>query len=525
MEDIFLMCRPFDMTRPPSKTHAPYLLTHVCRAWYGMVADLPGMWSTIILTTGSESTTLPAELVHIAPSRLEAGARHLAMCINRSGTMLLSIFVRADFIAHPASSDYFQYIHRRISRLCITFPFLRSEEPPAYLSSSLWNTMPNLHNLEVRAYHPIHDSDQICLDYITTSVQTLRGYILERGPPTIFSQPIIQNMSNLENLTITELLPVPLCFFILRNAATLRKLSIALAMLPDDVEGVQDEQLTSILASQDFIQPFVHPRLQYLALAHFRYDSSIFFEYATLPQLQFLSLEFRVRSEQGVWPHDALMSFFRRSRCKIKYFEIVEQPITPSQLLQLLHLPNMMGSLEYLGIQNDTEPNLDDDVLEQLTLRPSASQKEVIPISIPGSTVDQTKELPLCPNIERLLLLVSLEDFSLPKLIAMFNSRLRSDATSVLSHKPLRHVEMDLYDEMEVHLEALHQKGLVLTLFEPLGMCPYPPDAEQQRQWGHHLSEGLHDELYDRVTGTWRASHLTLIDDLVDFDNLEWRIP
>lgn len=505
MEDIFLMCRPLEK-RPPCKTHAPYLLTYVCRSWYKIVVELAKTWSTVVLITATNDDTIP-------PSRLEAGARHLAMCIARSKAAPRQLCIRAEFIAFPASFEHIQCAEWQ--QLVLVFPNTRppSNAPSesSFFPLSARMIMPSLTVLEVHSWSTICRSDQAVLSGIIDSAQALKRHVSPKnGGTSIPSQLSLPNMSNLEVLTLQQLIPILACPFILRSAPSLRRLSLAVEIPSGD--GLKYKGINLLDTST---QSFTHPHLEYLALAHFRCDLSALFRRITLPLLQFLVLDSRARGPAALWPHEKFVAFLKRSGCKLRSFHILDQPISSSCLLELLRLPHLAGSLEYLGIQHYLRGELviDDSVLEKLTLPSAPLQGDVIPTTLAlDSKMVHTRSSPpvLCPNIERLILFVPLEGFTLSRLIAMFVSRLPSSTDSVLSHKTLRQVEMDLYEEMKTEFESLREKGLVLTLFEPANSNAMPPDAEQQKLWRHHLSEGLDDEVYDHVTGTWRPSDITL---------------
>lgn len=512
MEVIFLLCRPLQKYRPPCKTHAPYLLTYVCRSWYKITVELAEMWSTVVLSPTSDFDSIP-------PSRLEAGTHHLAMCITRCKPAPRILCIRAEFLAYPASFEHVQRVEWR--HLLLVFPEIGSSNTggilPSFFPLSLRMMMPRLVALEIHGWFTtISNSDQGVLSGIIDSAQALKRYTSPKnGATRIPAQLSLPNMSKLEVLALQQTIPTLACPFILQSAPSLRRLSLAVGRNEDDELGHG-----SIDSLHTSTRPLIHPHLEYLALVHSKCDLSALFECLTLPLLQFLVLDFRARGAQAYWSHNNFVAFLKRSNCKLKSFHVLDQPISPLCLLELLHLPHLADSLEYLGIQNYVEGELviNNSVLDKLTLPSVTSQEEDIP-SIPAldpAPVSARSFPILCPNIERLILFVPLEGFTLRKLIAMFNSRLPSNINSTFSHKALRQVEMDLYEdmhrceEMKTEFESLRKNGLVLTLFEPASSDATPPDAEQQKLWRRHLSEGFDDEVYDHVTGAWRPSDITL---------------
>lgn len=73
------------------------------------------------------------------------------------------------------------------------------------------------------------------------------------------------------------------------------------------------------------------------------------------------------------------MTFLERSDCKLKGFTIIGQPITSSQLLEILRLPNVGNVLESLSIQDDRERKyiVDDLFLEYPTLSSAAPHSQL----------------------------------------------------------------------------------------------------------------------------------------------------
>ncbi len=88
------------------------------------------MWSTIVLTTTSDYDFVP-------PSRLQAGTRHLELCIARSRAAPLELYIRAEFIGY---SDSFKLFERAgWQHLILVYPALGPPLPPFFPSPpSFW---------------------------------------------------------------------------------------------------------------------------------------------------------------------------------------------------------------------------------------------------------------------------------------------------------------------------------------------------------------------------------------------------
>ncbi|KAF5359123.1 hypothetical protein D9756_003482 [Leucocoprinus leucothites] len=498
LQDIFLLCLPFKKDQAPSRRDAPYLLTYVCRAWYKVVIGLRQMWSTIILSA--------MDVPDLSPTQRQAGINHLKLCSSRSRDIAIKLYVRADFFANPVFYDHVRRVSQQISHLSITYPapLMVSYEHTPFFPPSPSLDLHNLENFEIqnrRAFTRISYSDFSHLHHIIQSSTSLKRnivWVMSLTPKLCISP----NLSNLQVLTLFGGHPISTCFYLLQNAPTLEKLSIRV---------MSEQGVASQMNGEHLIRPFIHRRIRNLAISHQRTDISPFLENATLPSLQFLVVDRTPSKSRPVfsWSQSQFLSFLRRSNCWLKCFQILDQEILPSQLLEVLRLPNISRSLQCLGIQSydATQMVVDDDLLEKLTLSETlggtlgTNGKEGVP---PART--------LCPNLERLILFVPLR-FSLSKLLSMFESRLHSDSScdGMFPFKTLKHVEMDVYDEMKPSLDSLEKRGLVFTLFEPLLATPMPPNDRQQLLWQHYLARGLDDEVYDHDTGTWRPADLTFV--------------
>ena len=50
LAEIFLLCLPSEISKPPSPTAAPLLVAQICRRWRSIALDLPPLWASFCAT-------------------------------------------------------------------------------------------------------------------------------------------------------------------------------------------------------------------------------------------------------------------------------------------------------------------------------------------------------------------------------------------------------------------------------------------------------------------------------------------
>ncbi|KAF5359120.1 hypothetical protein D9756_003481 [Leucocoprinus leucothites] len=501
--EIFIKCLPLRRDRRPVRKSPPFLLTQICRAWYRIVVELPQMWSTIVLTTYTSISS-------ISDSALHSGARFLEMSIARTKGAPVELYLRAEFLSRTASFDQIQRISTRISHLTIIFPLTPSvyneDVRPTYFPRGGCLSMPNLRGIEVynqEKHKAIASQDTSQLEHIIKSSYSLGCGIFCNRVPGINGPLILQNTSNIEILSIEEPIPLSVCFFLLQNIPTLQELSLLkIVMHPEHAPVYEDQLLKSVLSALGIYQPFVHSRLQCLALAYCEGNPSSFFKLVTLPQLHYIVIDLRA-DEKISWPQSDFMAFLQRSDCKLHSLTLIDQPISSFQLLEILRFPNVGDTIDSLSIQNyrDVECIFDESILEQLTVE-AGSGHERSQVCKDGGTPPPI----LCPSLEDVALFVPLENAVICKLVNMLKSRSLAQMGGVSRTHPrkaLRRIQMDFNPDLKPYLGDLRRAGLILRLYEQNQYDPSPIGMRQLAMLRKYLSGRGKCIVFEHVTGKW----------------------
>jgi hypothetical protein len=311
---------------------------------------------------------------------------------------------------------------------------------------------------------------------------------------------VLHNTTYLEILSLKEGLSLSVCIFILKNIPTLRQLSLLKLIIdPWYAPTYKGQEFASVLSNPEIFQPFTHSRLRCLALAYYHGNLSQFLKLASLPQLSYLVIDLRV-DEEVSWPQADFIAFLQRSDCKINSLSIIEQPITPPQLLEILRFPNIGHTIHSLSIQNYREGEivLDDSVLEQLTVQTTNDPTDDEVLLAENSI--------LCPNLEDVALFVPFGTLTISKLVAMLRSRSLAQVNQSQQAHPfqaLRRLQIDLEVGMKPYFGDLLQGGLILRLYEQNQYDPLPIGRRQLKMLRKFLNGRERSVVFDHDTGKW----------------------
>ncbi|KAJ3563414.1 hypothetical protein NP233_g8958 [Leucocoprinus birnbaumii] len=184
------------------------------------------------------------------------------------------------------------------------------------------------------------------------------------------------------------------------------------------------------------IRPFEHRQLRKLAISH-RVTLASFFKNATLSSLEFLAIIAYYGPSRPTFDKTRFVGFLGRSECQLKSLHFENQDIDSSgSFLEILRLPNVSDSLQYLFICDDNELEtfsnghliqalMCDPVIEATSA--SGDEEAATDIQLPS----------LCPNLERLVFLIQeqLMQWLCSELLPMLESRVTPRPSALVTFR------------------------------------------------------------------------------------------
>lgn len=407
LSEIFAHCLPNKRFVTPSPTSAPLFLGQVNALWRNIAISTPKLWSSMEI---SHELCKPDRLFPLMETWI-ARAKGRPLSLSIKGGMLSAESPQARWLVALFQQHTTRWQHLRFE--------LPGDVLPIFMPSL---SLPMLETFEIYSSGGLTEAWVHDLSNVLCSASHLHHFVWDNNVWQIL--PLRLLWSQLTRLTLNTAVSFDQCLTILRESQVLTHVSFQNV----SVVGISSHDPISLPGLISFVISTQEDTDNGFAF---------FLDLLTFSGLRELLLNCQV------WPHKAVTSLLRRSRCPLESFNLFFPPVTETEIMECLEI--IQATLEELTIQTDAgdriEGAITDCILDHLTV---AGGNHHI----------------LCPNLQVIALYDCISCTS-GRYAQMIESRL-----DPCLHTPTMKVVEIYENEVELEkLKELRKQGLILKIY------------------------------------------------------------